>query len=161
MGGPRLVVLAVAVVLAVTHPWHRAVPVVRGNAEVFTFGCCAESDLTRPLHPGDAFVMHWIVKPASQPGTSDPVTLDARVYGPFPDVASLKAAFSSGSTPNVPVAEYAAPLILTRSTDGSAHTSTISLPPEAAAGLYDVETMVTSAGAGLGGGSVISVTARS
>ena len=160
LGGPRLVALAVGVVLVVTHPWQGAVTVVRGNAEVFTFGCCSASDLTRPLHPGEAFVMHWVVKPVSLPGTSDPVTLDVRVFGPFPDVVSLKSAFSDGPTPNVPVAQYAAPLISTRSTDGSAHTSTIQLPPGAAAGFYDVESMVTSAGAGVGGGSIISVTAR-
>ncbi|HSF27153.1 MAG TPA: hypothetical protein VLC50_06495 [Actinomycetes bacterium] len=118
----------------------------------YRYTCCQASDIERPWHPGDLFVLHWISEalPMTEARPPTPVMLTAELAGPFKTVDRLKTA-----TTAAPFAQATSARTTTHG--GKALTSTILIPADAAPGLYRLNFAIDSAGEILSGSSVIEI----
>lgn len=131
---------------------------VNGAPATFTYTCCSAGDVDQVIHPGEVFQLHWIVLAGPpSPAAPTPIALSAFLTGPHTDTTDVKTAFGDG-VPASPTME--ATPVHTTSNAGEAPISRIVVPPDAAPGLYDLSTVVESAGGTLSGKYVIRVEAQ-
>ncbi len=127
----------------------------------FTYTCCSAKLVSRSWHPGQTVPVRWSAvagAPSSRPNAV-PITLSARLTGPFKRVADLKSTMAA-SAPVTGVTRrrsLVAPAIHTTSLAGGAPVSLIVLPAQTPPGFYDLHTAVVAAGATSSGDAVVSV----
>lgn len=128
-------------------------PSTSGAAAV-AYGCCGADDLA-DVHPGGVLSLHWTVSPGASSPSADaaPVTLSASLTGPYADAAQLKSSVGL----DLPSPALTASPVLTTGQAGGAPVTTIAIPVDAAPGLYDVTTVVESAGTRLTSDHIVRV----
>lgn len=118
------------------------------------FGCCVAADIDAVRYPGETFQVHWIRTeiPAQAGQRPSKVVLDVSLSGGFRNVADLKA--SAGGDGQTVV--KAAP-VTTTSAATTDPVSTLTIPPGAEPGWYELTSVVSADGGLLTGRSAIRV----
>lgn len=119
----------------------------------YKFTCCEGNELRQVWHPGQTVELRWSVAagPLTPDTTAYPVVISTALSGPFADVSSLKKA----AAPSVPIA---GPEIRTTNRTAVGPVMSFTLPPDLAAGFYNL-TMKQDYGGGnwWSSGSIVQV----
>src|SRR5262245_54006723 len=119
----------------------------------YQFTCCQASDVDRAWRPGETLTVHWIAKEGmpTADATRHRVTLSATLSGPYADAASLKSGAAA-------TRRLQATTITVDDRTSAAPVSTIALPPDLPAGLYNLAIEVdTGQGNGMTAASVVRI----
>jgi hypothetical protein len=114
--------------------------------------CCESGDINQLVQPGEVFVLHWMVVPASPTSSSVPTTLPLTVtlQGPYSSVTGLKSGAPATYT-------LRAPTVTTNDRSTTAPTSSVQLPAGLPSGYYNLEFGIAAPESIASGASVIQV----
>ncbi|MFC6021028.1 hypothetical protein ACFP2T_33255 [Plantactinospora solaniradicis] len=123
------------------------------------YSCCTALDVETHYQPGQTLTLHWTVVPGrGSPRIAPQVELTARLTGPYPDSAALKAATSDRNGAGE-VTYPAAPVRPTGAVD-ERPVSVIQIGTDARPGLYNLAWSAAESGGAFSGASVIQVVAK-
>lgn len=154
MRGPRKVAPVLAMAASVLVGCSPSSPTVAVGYEQFQFTCCANDEaLTHAWHPGQVITLQWSAESYGMTAADSQhsITLTATFTGPYVTGEALKAGGTHAST------LVASSIRVTDRTSGGP-VSTIALPPNMAAGWYNLATTSKSAGGSVGSATIIQVT---
>jgi hypothetical protein len=122
---------------------------------VVTYSCCNETDIDKQYRAGETFSLHWAV--AAQEGTpgSSAPELNARLVGPFDNVAELKKA-ATGTTASE---SFAATPLHPSDSLADRPVSSIVIPFDAEPGYYNLIFSEQRGGSKVEGASIVRIMA--
>jgi hypothetical protein len=122
---------------------------------VVTYSCCNEKDIDKQYRPGETFSLHWAVAAQEgSPGSSAP-ELNARLVGPFGDVAELK----QNKTGTTASESFAATPLHPSDSMADRPVSSIVIPVDAQPGYYNLIFSEQRGGSRVEGASIIRIMA--
>lgn len=124
------------------------------RSAIFSYTCCRSSDVDTVYRPGDTVTIHWIATsdPSQRSTSAHPVVLTASLTGAFGNAQAAKH-----SATNVVAQTRRAEPIRTTDQVGGIPVSKIALPKDAAPGLYDLRTVMTTGGGSVTGAGIIRI----
>jgi len=123
-----------------------------------SYTCCEQRDVERRYQPGQTLTLHWTVTPGrGRPPVTPQAELTARLTGPYPDAAALKAQ-SSGPEATGELSYPAATVRPTGAAD-ERPVSVIQVGTDALPGYYNLTWSATEGHGRVSGASVVQVVA--